>query len=344
MAERALIIEHEPEDALLLRVLLQREGMDVRAAPDLAAARRLADRSTPDVLVLDAPPSRAVASCRTLRADAGLGGLPLVAIAAGAEADERLIEAGADVFVRKPVVPRRLESELRNALTRRVSQPTAEPSSDWVRYLVHDLNNPLTVIGGSLSMMRTGPLTERQSSALSNALGAQDRLSRMVRALLDVQRVGEGGALSVERSPMVVGDLLGQAAAAVAPTAAMRRCVVQVDTPPGLRVVCDHEVVLRALVNLADNAVRHAPRKSEIQLQARAIEGGVRVGVLDQGRGVPAAVRERIFEPFAQVEGVQGAAGLGLAWCRLVAAAHGGEAWVDDAPGGGAAFYLTLRE
>ena len=117
-----------------------------------------------------------------------------------------------------------------------------------------------------------------------------------------------------------------------------------VDTAPGLTVVCDHDLVLRAMVNLAENAVRHSPRKTALRLEARRCEGGVRLGVLDAGQGVPEAERERVFRPFAQLGGVRsgGAAGLGLAWCRLVADAHGGRAWVDDAPGGGAAFYLTL--
>ena len=350
MAECALIIEHEPEDALLLRVLLEREGLQVEAVRDLATAVRVAGRVTPDILVLDAPPARAVASCRRIRADERLGRLPLVAIASGAEADASLLEAGADVFVRKPVVPRRLEHELRVALAARAEAAGEAAalgrSGDWVRHLVHDLNNPLTVIGGSLSLLRFDPLTERQTSALSHALSAQDRLSRMVRALLDVQRVGEGGALSVERGPMLVSDLFGEVAAAVAPAAAMRRCDVETHAPPGLRVLCDHDLVLRALVNLGENAVRHTPRRTTVRFEAERTERGVRLGVTDQGQGVPPDARARIFEPFAQIDGGRsgGAAGLGLAWCRLVAEAHGGRAWVQDAVGGGAAFYLTLCE
>ncbi len=351
MAECALIIEHEPEDALLLRVLLEREGLQVQAVRDVAAAARVARRVTPHVVVLDAPPARAAASCRRVRADEQLGRLPLVAIASGAEADISLIEAGADVFLRKPLVPRRLEQELRAAIAARQEASDEEEeqqgaTGDWVRYLVHDLNNPLTVIGGSLSLLRFDPLTERQSSALTNALSAQDRLSRMVRALLDVQRVGEGGALSVERSPMLVSDLFAEAAAAIAPTATLRRCAVEVHAPPGLRIVCDHELVLRALVNLGDNAVRHTPRKTAVRFEARRTPDGVRLGVTDKGRGVPPDVRARIFEPFSQIQDgrASGSAGLGLAWCRLVAEAHGGRAWVEDADGGGAAFYLTVCE
>ena len=349
MAEHALLIEAEPEDALLLRVLLRRGGFKVEAVADVAAAQQAAVSRIPDVVVLDLHGSlvAGAASCRALRADPRLGQVPLVAIGAGSQTGERLREAGADVFVPKPVVPRRLEAELKTALAARAETDdqaeTGEAADDWVQYLVHDLNNPIAVIGGSLSLIRGGDLDDRQVAALEHAFSAQDRLSRMVRALLDVQRVGQGGEVSLERAPLVLADLLQEAAAAVGPAARTRRCTVQVEAEAGLVVRADHELLLRALVNLGDNAARHTRRKTTIRFVATRTSDGARVGVLDQGHGVPAELREHIFQPFSQVEGRSGgSAGLGLAWCRIVAEAHGGRVWAEDAPGGGAAFYLSL--
>src|SRR5262249_13869251 len=91
----------------------------------------------------------------------------------------------------------------------------------------------------------------------------------------------------------------------------------------------------RALTNLVENAIRHAPNGSSVTLKAAAQEGGVDLRVGDAGSGVPTELRERIFDPFVQLDAgnptlSRSGRGLGLAFCKLVASAHGGRIWIED--------------
>jgi signal transduction histidine kinase len=102
----------------------------------------------------------------------------------------------------------------------------------------------------------------------------------------------------------------------------------------------------RVLENLLDNAIRHAPARSAVHLVATGRDEHVEIRVSDSGPGIPAELRERIFERFVQVEhGERGTTragrGLGLTFCKLAVLAHGGSIHVEDlAPG--AAFCVRL--
>lgn len=121
--------------------------------------------------------------------------------------------------------------------------------------------------------------------------------------------------------------------------------------PAGLPKLCaDEGQVLRLLWNLVENAIRYAPN-SRVQITASPelhTEGErslLRIGVLDSGAGVPPLLRERIFEYFFRApESAEAATGygLGLPFCKWMVEQHGGRIWVEDAPGGGAAFWFTL--
>ncbi len=97
--------------------------------------------------------------------------------------------------------------------------------------------------------------------------------------------------------------------------------------------VADATLIRRAIANLVDNARIHGSGVRAIRVERRGDE--VVVEVDDGGPGVPVAERERVFEPFERA-GRGGSLGLGLALVRRIAKAHGGRAWIDDAPGGGA--------
>ena len=101
----------------------------------------------------------------------------------------------------------------------------------------------------------------------------------------------------------------------------------------------DPDLLRRVLENLLENALRHAPEETVVRVSITLQGDAVEIRVADRGSGVPEAMRESIFERFVQVESRDRAAtrsgrGLGLAFCRLAAEAHGGTIWVEDgAPG-----------
>jgi signal transduction histidine kinase len=109
-------------------------------------------------------------------------------------------------------------------------------------------------------------------------------------------------------------------------------------------VPVDADMVRRVLINLLENAVKFSPEKTAIQVAVQRQNGFVLTQVKDNGPGIPPAQQERIFEKFARLnmkDGPKGL-GLGLAYCRLAIAAHGGQIWIESEPGQGSTFNFTL--
>src|SRR5262249_37687257 len=111
---------------------------------------------------------------------------------------------------------------------------------------------------------------------------------------------------------------------------------------------CDQRRIEQVLVNLVGNAVKYARAGGVIEITTRALgpRGGVEVSVGDDGPGIPAPDRERVFEPYVQLgdRRTAGGVGLGLAICRRLVEAHGGRIHVEERAGGGCQFVFTLPE
>jgi signal transduction histidine kinase len=141
-------------------------------------------------------------------------------------------------------------------------------------------------------------------------------------------------------------DALMQSAVESVGTTAATHGVALGFAPSGVRVQADADRMVQVLVNLVGNAIKFTPNGKRIDVTAARDGAMVRFNVTDQGRGVPDAQKDRIFERFAQVEPgdkhEKGGAGLGLTICRAIVTAHGGRIWVEDAPGGGSVFSFTL--
>ncbi|MEO8701156.1 MAG: DUF4118 domain-containing protein [Kofleriaceae bacterium] len=210
--------------------------------------------------------------------------------------------------------------ELRNALLSAVS---------------HDLRTPLAVILGMASTLReTAPANEHAD--LDTIVDEADRLARILENLLAVTKV-EGGA-QPRREWIPVEELV---AAALARVEAERDVVV--DVPGELLAHVDPVLVELVLVNLLDNAAKHAG--TAIELSARRDGAATVIEVADRGPGLPDGADTRVFERFfrAAPDSTPGV-GLGLAVCRGIAVAHGGTIAAIRRAGGGTVFRVVFPD
>jgi two-component system sensor histidine kinase KdpD len=206
----------------------------------------------------------------------------------------------------------------------------------------HDLRTPLASIKTAVSALRRGDeqsaLDERDRQELLALIEERsDALDRLVANLLDMTRI-QAGALELRRAITPVSDVVegGIRASAVPPES------VTVDLPNDLPPV-DVDTILmeQVLANLLDNAARHSPDGAAVCVGARVHQDVVELAVSDKGPGVPPEERDHVFTMFSRL-GAQGRAGLGLAIAKAFVEAHGQTIRVEDSPGGGARFVLSL--
>jgi PAS domain S-box-containing protein len=220
-----------------------------------------------------------------------------------------------------------------------------EMQNSFLQAVSHDLRTPLTtILGGALTLERTDlQLSEEDARALLHGIASNARkLHRLLTNLLDLDRLSRG-TIEPNRSFVDMHELtLGVLADVATETHPIK---VVADGPVISRI--DAAQVERIIENLVTNAVRYTPPGTPIWVRLQKVAGGSLITVEDAGPGVPPELRETIFEPFRQGSEVvrhSPGVGIGLSLVARFAELHGGRAWVEDRPGGGARFGVSLPE
>ena len=217
---------------------------------------------------------------------------------------------------------------------------------EFVADASHELRTPLTSVIANLELLQAvlaDPARGEDRAMVDSALRSSKRMSRLVADLLLLARA-DAGRIG-RRGPCDLAEVAGSAAAEVAPVLGERLLAVESDRP--LPVLGDPDELHRMVLNLLDNAARHTPAGTRIELRLGAAAGDAVVEVSDDGPGIPAGLRAQVFDRFVRGEGpadtaTGGGSGLGLAIVRAVAASHGGRVELGESEPGGARFTIRL--
>jgi signal transduction histidine kinase len=213
--------------------------------------------------------------------------------------------------------------------------------------VVHDLKNVMMIIGANVE--HALDVGDRHNTELQETLGdARDAAARAIRLianLMDVARL-ENSALELKTRPVEPDALCSAATRHRASQLRSRGLGLTIDAS-ALPVDVDAELLGRVLDNILDNAVRYTPAGGRIAITASTTEAGrVRIAIGNTGEPIPPEDRARIFEKYGQAAaaGTGGKlnAGLGLYFCRLAVAAHGGRIWVETSPELATVFVIEL--
>ncbi len=225
-------------------------------------------------------------------------------------------------------------------------QELARLRADFVSGVSHELRTPLAQIRMFAETLKLGWV--RSDGERQRALDIIDEEARRLTHLVEnVLRFSQAERHAVRLAPERT-DLareLREAIASFAPLALARRASVVSDAREGVSARVDREALRQVLLNLLDNAVKYGPEGQTVRVTLERTDGRARIAVEDQGPGIPAAERLRIWKPFTRLErdvntAVSGS-GIGLAVVRELVALHGGTAWVEDRPVG-ARFVVEL--
>lgn len=203
----------------------------------------------------------------------------------------------------------------------------------------HELRTPLTAIRGQLEVLAANPGANAEEVRRVKAvtLAEVGRMERLVEELLTLAHLDEG-------AEMDVGDV--DLASLLHELVATGSFDAEVEELPSVHVAGSPEMLTRVVRNLLANARRHAGGSGQVILSAVRANRWITIRVDDDGPGIPAAERERIFERFHRLDSARnrdsGGSGLGLAISREIVDAHGGRIWIEDSPLGGARVAFEL--
>jgi two-component system phosphate regulon sensor histidine kinase PhoR len=221
--------------------------------------------------------------------------------------------------------------------------------SDFVSKVSHELRTPLTSIR---LFTETLALRRGDESAEKACIGALERettrLTELIDRLLDWGRM-ESGNREFRMRETDVRSIIESALAALEPVTERREVTVDVDLPPESMVIeADRGAIEDALVNLLTNAVKYGGHPPAIKVSAAQSQREVRIIVVDNGQGIPAAEHKRIFQKFYRVDDrlsrEREGSGLGLAIVKHVMKAHRGRVELESVWGKGSTFQLVLPQ
>jgi PAS domain S-box-containing protein len=222
-----------------------------------------------------------------------------------------------------------------------------EMRSDVMALVTHELRTPLTAIQGMSEVLAQFEVDEEKRREMHLAINDEaKRLSRMITEYLDIAKL-ESGARALRLVPVRISALIERVLLLLDPLAAQREIRINRRIAPQLpTLLADADLLAQSLTNLIANAIKYSPVKTEIIVEARAVDDALVVEVADQGYGIPADALPRILEKFYRVPRIEDAdapgTGLGLALVREIVELHGGHVTVESELGVGSTFSVRL--
>ena len=251
----------------------------------------------------------------------------------------RALDAMAESLQEKEVQHLKAESQLREADQRK---------DEFLAMLAHELRNPLAPISAGAQLLQSGHATPEAVQRTAGIIVRQvHHMTRLVDDLLDVSRVTRG-LVTLTRVPLNVVSVVADAVEQAEPLMKSRQHRFEVALPDAPLIVSgDHKRLVQVLVNVLNNAAKYTPPGGAIKLTVRAENGSVKLIVSDNGIGMSAELRGRVFDLFAQADRnsdrSQGGLGLGLALVKSLVELHGGSVAVDsEGDQKGSVFVISL--
>jgi len=211
----------------------------------------------------------------------------------------------------------------------------------------HELRLPLTILKGEIEVALRHPRTEEEyQHILRQQLGTIDRIQRIVNDLLTLARA-DAGQLEIIQAPVDLSLLLQEVGQQHLILFDSQHVGLDMKIEDTLEIMGDASQLERTVMNLLSNAFKHAPEQSSIHLIAHRENGSAILCVRDEGPGIADDQQQRLFNRFFRADDARcrkegEGAGLGLAICKRIVDAHGGDIWVESTAGEGASFFVRL--
>lgn len=367
-----LIVDDNEMNRDVLEGLIDSLGhLSVQAADGKEALALLGRKSQPDMVLLDIlmPEMDGYEVLQFIKKDQNLRGIPVIMISVLDELESVVtcIEAGAEDYLTKPFNAILLKARINACLEKKRHHDEEQKFNFWLaesyqklqkaeqtrdalfQMIVHDMNNPLTVVMGELDRLRfSNKAFAGQDCSCSDDLENIDTAARqihsLVKCILDIAEMEQGG-IQVSKGTLDVAELVQglfqQYQREVSSNGASLSLLA-----PETRVLChaDKSLLTKIIQNLLANAINYGTTSPDpaLVLSMEKTEQTVHIRVRDNGPGIPEQYVKKIFNKFFQVDHSRKGLGLGLTFCELAAKAMGGSLTVKNIQEGGCEFCLSL--
>ncbi|MCT9627302.1 two-component sensor histidine kinase [Pseudarthrobacter equi] len=225
---------------------------------------------------------------------------------------------------------------------------TEEIRNDFVANVSHELKTPVGAISLLAEALESSADDELAVRRFAKRMHKESgRLAALVQDIIELSRL-QGASVVQQGGPVDVNAVIAEAVDRSQLPAESKNITIVVGGRTEEKVFGDQDLLVTALRNLIDNAIRYSPPNTRVGIGVRSKEGLVSISVTDQGEGLSAEDQERVFERFYRVDSARsrhtGGTGLGLSIVKHVASNHGGEVTLWSQPGQGSTFTLRLPE
>jgi PAS domain S-box-containing protein len=211
----------------------------------------------------------------------------------------------------------------------------------------HELRTPLTAIRGYSELLKETPnLPEGAEECVNTIHEAAERLARILTTFLDVSRL-ESGKQEIRTDPIRLNEVAREAVMLMRPVAQAKSIRLIEDLPQSAPVVAaDRDLIAQVITNLISNAIKYSPEKTTVTISLDIDINEQRLGITDQGYGIPPEAREMIWEKFYRIERESDrdtvGTGLGLSFVREIVRKHGGDVNLSSEVGRGSTFSFSI--
>lgn len=357
-----LVVDDEPDNFDVIETLLSidRENLELNRECELyyadsgQEAIESLDTYNPDLILLDVmmPGIDGIEVCRQIKAMPKWQAVPIIMVTAlNSKSDlARCLSAGADDFISKPInaleFRARVNSMLRIKQQYDNLQNFLKLREDMVKTIVHDLRTPLSSIMLGVQLLKIEEHPREKKEPIDYIYYSAQRLQRLIDDILQISLI-ESGKVRLRLTDIDICDFIKSAISNFEAIAAQKNqtIVEQLPEEPSRKFSMDASMMHRTLDNLLSNAMKFSPRDSQILVNLEFLQSGnAKIQVIDSGLGVTEALQQKIFEKYeigtmmSEISQI----GLGLAFCKMVVEAHGGEIGVKSNQPKGAIFEITL--
>jgi len=348
------------EDAMTSRIVLEEWvatwGYEPVSVPDgLAAWHILQADDAPRLILLDwmMPNMDGLELCKKVKQEQSHTSTYIILLTSKNSKEDIVtgLDAGADDFISKPVQPEELRSRL-NVGSRILGYQQRlleldEQKNKFLGMAAHDLRNPLSsILGFSQLLLNTAMDEEGRKEFLTIINQVSEEMLVTLNDLLDISVI-ESGKFDLNKQANNFSDLVHYRVRLNSMRAQQKQIHIDTYVPNELNLNYDQERIGQVLDNLLSNAIKYSPPQTSIQVFAEVRDDGyLFLSVKDQGPGIPAAKKDRLFGTFEKLgvkpTGGEKSTGLGLAIVKKIILAHDGEVGVETEEGKGSCFFFSL--